>query len=203
MRSSRRKINSWRTKDFATPVSHVAASRLLLADADATKEAHATRYPCVLKPAVSFRQPRRHPRRRSSPIRGGFRAHPQNSGQETEKSIQVEDFIPGREFALEGLVTGGDLQTLALFDKPDPLDGPFFEETIYLTPSRAAAAVQCAIIEAAQRAVARTGPDIRSDPRGDARERPRRLDAGSRGAAHRRIVLAACCDSKAARHSKR
>ena len=50
--------------------------------------------------------------------------------------ILVEDFIPGVEVALEGLLTNGVLRTLALFDKPDPLDGPFFEETIYITPSR-------------------------------------------------------------------
>jgi biotin carboxylase len=71
--------------------------------------------------------------------------------------IQVEDFIPGREFALEGLVTGGRLQVLALFDKPDPLDGPYFAETIYLTPSREAAEVQAAIFEAAQQAVTALG----------------------------------------------
>ena len=49
--------------------------------------------------------------------------------------LLVEDYIPGREFALEGVVTAGKLQTLALFDKPDPLEGPYFEETIYVTPS--------------------------------------------------------------------
>ena len=48
----------------------------------------------------------------------------------------VEGFIPGVEVALEGLLRDGELHTLAVFDKPDPLDGPFFEETIYVTPSR-------------------------------------------------------------------
>src|SRR6266852_7769662 len=55
---------------------------------------------------------------------------------EEETSILVEDFIPGFEVALEGILTHGQLKVLALFDKPDPLDGPFFEETIYVTPSR-------------------------------------------------------------------
>jgi hypothetical protein len=50
-------------------------------------------------------------------------------------ALLVESFIPGREHALEGLLDRGRLQTLAIFDKPDPLDGPFFEETIYATPS--------------------------------------------------------------------
>src|SRR5205807_6075328 len=53
-----------------------------------------------------------------------------------------EDFIPGFEVALEGLLTRGQLKVLALFDKPDPLDGPFFEETIYITPSRLPANMQ-------------------------------------------------------------
>src|SRR5262249_151419 len=64
---------------------------------------------------------------------------------------------PGVEVALEGLLTGGTLQTLALFDKPDPLEGPFFEETIYVTPSRLPAAVQSAVTDAAARAAAALG----------------------------------------------
>src|SRR4029453_3664688 len=50
--------------------------------------------------------------------------------------ILVETFVPGVEVALEGLLVDGALRVLALFDKPDPLDGPYFEETIYVTPSR-------------------------------------------------------------------
>jgi formate-dependent phosphoribosylglycinamide formyltransferase (GAR transformylase) len=62
--------------------------------------------------------------------------------------VLVESFIPGREFAVEGLMTHGALQVLAIFDKPDPLDGPFFEETIYVTPSSESSAVQERIEEA-------------------------------------------------------
>lgn len=51
--------------------------------------------------------------------------------------VVVEAFIPGREVAVEGLVEDGTLRVLAVFDKPDPLDGPFFEESIYVTPSAA------------------------------------------------------------------
>ena len=54
----------------------------------------------------------------------------------TAQRILVEAFVPGAEVALEGLLRDGALTALALFDKPDPLDGPFFEETIYVTPSR-------------------------------------------------------------------
>jgi predicted ATP-grasp superfamily ATP-dependent carboligase len=71
--------------------------------------------------------------------------------------VLVEGFIPGREYALEGLLHHGQLHVLALFDKPDPLDGPFFEETIYLTPSAAGPREQAAIIEAVTRAAEAIG----------------------------------------------
>jgi len=71
--------------------------------------------------------------------------------------ILMEDFMPGREVALEGLLTDGKLQVLALFDKPDPLEGPFFEETIYVTPSRLPAAVQREIASCATRAARALG----------------------------------------------
>ena len=74
----------------------------------------------------------------------------------------VEAFIPGVEVALEGLLDDGHLRVLALFDKPDPLDGPFFEETIYVTPSRLPAATQAAIeratADAARALGLRVGP---------------------------------------------
>ena len=59
----------------------------------------------------------------------------------------IEEFIPGFEVAVEGLVTEGEFRLLAIFDKPDPLDGPFFEETIYVTPSRLTPEVQRKIVE--------------------------------------------------------
>lgn len=69
----------------------------------------------------------------------------------------VEDFIPGVEVALEGMLDNGRLTVLALFDKPDPLDGPFFEETIYVTPSRLPAAAQSAIANCTAQAAAALG----------------------------------------------
>ena len=122
---------------------------------NATKDEHEisreVRYPCVVKPT------------QLSGSRGVIRAdNPQelvaavyrtrrvieNDGELlANATILVEDFIPGFEVALEGLMDAGDLQVLALFDKPDPLDGPFFEETIYVTPSRLANDVQEAIAE--------------------------------------------------------
>jgi hypothetical protein len=58
--------------------------------------------------------------------------------------IVVERYLPGIEVAVEGLMTRGELRLLAVFDKPDPLEGPFFEETLYVTPSRLNDVVQAA-----------------------------------------------------------
>jgi biotin carboxylase len=134
-------------------------------DSDPEEAAATTRYPCVLKPLGL------------SASRGVIRANDRMEfiaaftrirtllaipdiarlHDPQDRFLQIEDFIEGREFALEGLVTGGRLRMLALFDKPDPLDGPFFEETIYTTPSREDPAVQAAIQETAQRAIATLG----------------------------------------------
>ena len=118
-------------------------------------------YPCVVKP------------RRMNGSRGVIRANEPNEflaafervrrlhlsdGYPLEATtILVEGFIPGGEIALEGLLTDGALHTLALFDKPDPLDGPYFEETIYVTPSRLPMATQGAIAEVAAQAAASIG----------------------------------------------
>ena len=124
------------------------------------------RFPCVVKA------------RRLSASRGVIRA---NNPDELQRAVNwvraiqaaadrdaedlgivVEDFIPGGEYALEGALQDGDLVTLALFDKPDPLDGPYFEETIYVTPSRLPAAVQRRIRDVVARACRllglKTGP---------------------------------------------
>ena len=128
-----------------------------LSDDWATAAANAA-YPCVLKPL------------RLSASRGVIRADSEAEfvaacgriaaildQTQSGREILVEGFIPGPEVALEGLLSAGELQTLALFDKPDPLDGPFFEETIYVTPSRLPAARQRAIAAATAQAAAALG----------------------------------------------
>lgn len=59
-----------------------------------------------------------------------------DAGEDPDAPLLVERYIPGDEVAVEGLLRGGTLEPLAVFDKPDPLEGPYFEETIYVTPSR-------------------------------------------------------------------
>jgi formate-dependent phosphoribosylglycinamide formyltransferase (GAR transformylase) len=147
--------------------------RLTIA-ADPEQVASGVSYPCVLKPL------------RLSASRGVIRADTpeafvaaferlkrilENAG--CARSILVEDFVPGSEVAVEGLVTQGALQVLAIFDKPDPLDGPFFEETIYVTPSRLARTAQQEVAACARAAVdalgLRDGPihaEVRHNDRG-------------------------------------
>lgn len=71
--------------------------------------------------------------------------------------LLVEGYLEGREYAIEGLLTGGVLRVLAIFDKPDPLDGPFFEETIYVTPPEVTPDLERAIIEEVRRAATAIG----------------------------------------------
>jgi biotin carboxylase len=74
-----------------------------------------------------------------------------------DDTILLEGFIEGREFAVEGVLSGGSLRVFAIFDKPDPLDGPFFEETIYVTPSALREERQRAVADQVQRAAAALG----------------------------------------------
>jgi biotin carboxylase len=89
-------------------------------------------------------------------------------GAAASRDLLVEEFIPGFEIALEGLLSNGELKVLAIFDKPDPLDGPFFEETIYVTPSRLSIETQREIIDttkAATRAMGLTKGPIHAELR--------------------------------------
>jgi biotin carboxylase len=71
--------------------------------------------------------------------------------------LLVEDYVPGAEVAVEGLIDRGHMRILAIFDKPDPLEGPYFEETIYVTPSRLPAAAQEELSACARRTAAALG----------------------------------------------
>ena len=73
------------------------------------------------------------------------------------RSVLIEDFIPGEEVAVEALLRGGVLEVLAIFDKPDPLNGPFFEETIYVTPSRLSQERQAQVLATTARAARALG----------------------------------------------
>lgn len=69
----------------------------------------------------------------------------QARAQREPAPLLVERFIPGSEVALDGVLRDGALAVLAVFDKPDPLDGPYFEETLFVTPSRLPAAAQATL----------------------------------------------------------
>ena len=140
--------------------------RCFPADVDPATISGEIAYPCVVKPLLLSGS--RGVIRADTPEElvvafGRTRAIVEASGMPADSNaILIEQFVPGFEVALEGLLTDGSLQTLALFDKPDPLDGPFFEETIYVTPSRLSPEVQAAIsartAEAARAIGLRHGP---------------------------------------------
>lgn len=107
-----------------------------------------------LGPATAPRRETK-PATKSATKSGGGGETPQE--EDPGRQILVEDYVPGREVALEGLLTDGALRLLALFDKPDPLEGPFFEETIYVTPSRLPPGVQKDLETCAARATLALG----------------------------------------------
>ncbi|MDP6705587.1 MAG: ATP-grasp domain-containing protein [Alphaproteobacteria bacterium] len=138
--------------------------RLVSVRDDPAAIARAAPYPCVLKPLTLAMS------------RGVIRADGHNSfvdafhrvaaiiaaddadtPGEAADHILVEGYIEGTEYAVEGLIAGGELHVLAIFDKPDPLDGPYFEETIYVTPARIDAAAKAQIADGAARAVRAVG----------------------------------------------
>lgn len=169
----------WHPPDAAAAAHDKRLSRTRLADAgllvprfvsmsihdDPARLASSVSFPCVIKPTVL------------SGSRGVMRANdprelltaferlrrilllPDVRVQQDEKTsvIQVEDYIDGTEYAVEGILEHGVLRIFAIFDKPDPLEGPFFEETIYVTPSRATEALQAAVVKEVARAVAALG----------------------------------------------
>jgi biotin carboxylase len=71
--------------------------------------------------------------------------------------LLVERFVPGPEVSVEGMLWDGELEVLAIFDKPDPLDGPFFEETMFVTPTRLPPATARGVVDLVRRAVAAIG----------------------------------------------
>ena len=152
-----------RLRDAGLPVPWFFRPVPVTADPDAL--ASSLTFPCVIKPLAlsgsrgvmraddpaSFREAflRLRALLQSPDIRA--------ERNEAHETVLVEGFIPGREFALEGLLHHGALHVLAIFDKPDPLDGPFFEETIYVTPSSWPEAGQRAIVDAVARAAEALG----------------------------------------------
>ncbi|MCX2725958.1 ATP-grasp domain-containing protein [Thermomicrobium sp. 4228-Ro] len=162
---------------FAAAAVPAPIARAFPALADLPEIVSHVTFPCVVKPT------------RLSGSRGVIRADdPEQLAQAVERVRQilasdgldlanalilVEQFVPGFEVAVEGLLTNGTLTVLAIFDKPDPLDGPFFEETIYVTPSRLPQNIQHAIAHTTEKAAKalglRTGPihaELRVNERG-------------------------------------
>lgn len=117
---------------------------LLAAGADVPTAARKIGLPCVVKPlslsgsrgVIRAEDPDR-ARAAAERVRGILAA----TGEPADVPLLLESYVPGAEVAVEGLLCSGRLEVLAIFDKPDPLEGPYFEETLYVTPSRLPAAV--------------------------------------------------------------
>jgi biotin carboxylase len=186
------------------------------ADVDAAKMAASVTFPCIVKPlglsasrgVIRADTPQQFEyavrRVRALLARPDVRA--QRTGLTDE--LLIEGYIEGREYAVEGLLTNGALRVLAIFDKPDPLEGPFFEETIYVTPAVLSDIVQRAVADEVQRAITalglvhgplhaecRVGPhgitmlEIAARPIGGLCSKVLRFDADGRSVAFEELLL--------------
>jgi biotin carboxylase len=130
--------------------------RVVARDADVALAATEVGYPCVVKPVSRSAS--------QGVIRVDDATQATAAGArirailgDSPEPLLVESFVSGAEVAVEGLLLGGRLEVLAVFDKPDPMDGPFFEETIYVTPSRQPPSILANIEATAARAAAALG----------------------------------------------
>jgi biotin carboxylase len=134
-------------------------------DATLARVADRLRFPCVIKPMalggsrgviraddpVAFE-------RACARVRAILESEPSRAAPDpADDELLVEGFLPGHEYALEGVLEGGALRVLAIFDKPDPLDGPLFAETIYVTPPPLARTAERAIAGTIAHAAAALG----------------------------------------------
>lgn len=157
---------------LATASVRQPAFQVVTDDADGVAMATELGYPCVVKPVS--RSASQGVIRVDDPVEAesAFR-RVRSIVADCPEPLLVECFVPGVELAVEGLLVDGRLDVLAVFDKPDPLDGPFFEETIYVTPSRQPPSILHAAGTSVSRAAAalglREGPvhaELRVEPEG-------------------------------------
>jgi biotin carboxylase len=143
------------------------ACQIVPAGADPVAAAERIGYPVVLKPLhLSASRGVMRADRRAELIERAARlarilADPAVAAVDPDAAghVLIEQFVPGPELAVEGMLSRGRLHILAVFDKPDPLDGPFFAETIYVTPSHLSRREQEEVVGAVQRAAAAIGLD--------------------------------------------
>jgi biotin carboxylase len=155
-----------RRKDLARDALRAAGLpvprfRCLNLTQDLTPQISGLDYPCVIKPLAMaasrgvIRVDSSDELRRMLPRVAAIVAEAVVSDERDR--VLVESFLPGTEIAIEGLLRGGRLHVLAVFDKPEPLNGPFFEESYYIMPSRLPPAVLDRAIERLTQACAAYG----------------------------------------------
>jgi biotin carboxylase len=168
----------WAAAGVAQPAFRIVPAG---ASEDALKEAAAqVGYPCVVK-AVSLSGSqgvlRADDGAAAADAAGRIRQILRVAGRPVDEPLLVEAYIPGWELSVDGLLTGGELTVTAVFDKPDTPEGPTFEETVLLTPSRLPQPILCEALRAAELAAGalglRYGP-IHAELRLDTRHRGRR-----------------------------
>jgi hypothetical protein len=158
--SCRKDLSRQRLQQAGVPVP---VFRVVDLEAPLTEQLQGILFPCVIKPlAMSASRGVIRADDTAAAEAACVRVHAllqESAGRDpfANSHVLVEQFVPGAEVALEGLLQQGRLKVLAIFDKPDPLDGPYFEETYYVTPSRHTGVVQQRLIDCVQAACAAHG----------------------------------------------
>ena len=127
---------------------------------DPAAAAVAVGLPCVVKPlslSASRGVIRADDPQAAAVAAARVRAILAEAGEDAEGPLLIERYVPGAEVAVEGLLRAGTLEPLAVFDKPDPLEGPYFEETIFTTPSRLPGEIVAAVTRTVADACAALG----------------------------------------------
>jgi biotin carboxylase len=177
----------WATAGLAQPAFRVVPAT---ASQDAVPDAAAqVGFPCVVK-AVSLSGSqgvlRADDGAGAAAAAGRIRQILAGAGRPEHEPLLVEEYVPGWELSIDGLLTGGGLTVTAVFDKPDTPEGPTFEETVLVTPSRLPQPILSATLDIAERAAAalglRCGPihaELRLDAR-DPDQQPTMLELAAR-----------------------
>jgi biotin carboxylase/GNAT superfamily N-acetyltransferase len=154
----------WMKQRFAAAGIPIAPYTLAADEDDAVRWAADTGYPVVVKPvrgsasqAVIRADDDGGLREAYRRVRRIVREHGLDTGGRSDAEQLVEGYLDGSELSVELMVQGGTPHVLCLFEKPQPLQGPFFEETIYVTPARLAADVRGHIEALAVRATEALG----------------------------------------------
>ena len=74
-----------------------------------------------------------------------------------DQDLVIEEYIDGKEYALEGTIINSELKKIVIFDKPVEYKHPYFEESIYITPSELSSEAEKRVVSIVDKACKKIG----------------------------------------------